>query len=133
MKLNEIAEQLYVALVGNRLTLLSEIAIFSGFYGLVKDDSLVWGIPVWAGSMLFLYTAGGLSTVDYFNRTEKHIKRFGRLDERFSKALIDGTENNGAGGYCPIQGMYLAAKKYGQLDVFHKAKKDVSNNIIPNF
>jgi len=132
MKLNEIAEQLYVGLIGNRFNALSEIVIGTGFYGLAADDSLVWGIPIWLGGLLFGYNLAGVSTVIYFNRTSGHIKRFEKLDERFAKAMIEGTENTGFAGYCQLQGMYMAAKKHGQLDAFYKARK-WSNNIIPNF
>ncbi len=55
------------------------------------------------------------------------------VDKVAFRITIKDTENRKFTGYCQLQGLYLAAKRYGQLDVFYAAKSAVSNNILPNF
>ncbi len=133
MKLTEIVNQLYVSLMGDRVNLASKITLAAGIYGLIRYKDPLLLIPTGLGLIFFVYTTEGLGTLKYYNRTSKHIKQFGKLDSEFAKTLIEGTENRKFTGYCQIQGMYLAAKKYGQLDAFYEAKKKYSKNIIPNF
>lgn len=67
-------------------------------------------------------------------RKEKHINRFGELRPRFLKRLIESkVERNPIIGYCQLQGDYLAAREYNQLEVFNEVKKKYSKNVIPNF
>lgn len=133
MKLTEIVDQLYVGLMGDRVNLASKITLAASTYGLIKYKDPLLLIPTGLGLIAFGYTTEGLGTLKYYNRTSKHIKQFGKLDSEFAKTLIEGTGNRKFTGYCQIQGMYLAAKKYGQLGAFYEAKKKYSKNIIPNF
>jgi len=132
MSLSQIVDNLYVGVAGDRVNLISKAGMIGSVYGIVTDDPL-WLIPFWASFLMWSYTTGGLSTLKYYRRTTKHIQKHDKLDLRFAKKLIKGTENRKFTGYCQLQGLYLASKKYGQLDVFNEAKKSVSNNILPNF
>ncbi|MGV8086088.1 MAG: hypothetical protein ACP5N1_00520 [Candidatus Woesearchaeota archaeon] len=133
MKLTEILDQAYVGITGDRVNLISKIVIIGSVYELCETGSRIWGIPAIISSALIGYTSYGLKTLKYYNRTSNHIKNFGTLDLTFAKTLIKGTENKKFTGYCQLQGLYLAAKKYDQLETFYEAKKTVSNNILPNF
>ncbi|MBI2672745.1 hypothetical protein HYX19_00645 [Candidatus Woesearchaeota archaeon] len=140
MALKDIVDRLYVGLMGDRVNLASKIIFAASTYSLIYGinhktlPSFLFGyLGGYLSVSCFAYTTAGSGTLRYYNRTSKHIKQFRRLDPGFAKTLIEGTENRKFTGYCQLQGMYLAAKKYGQLDVFYEAKKKYSKNIIPNF
>jgi len=71
----------------------------------------------------------------FYNIIERHIQRRGNLSQRFVERLmtVKQVENGKFLGYCQKQGMYLAARNYGQLEVFNQAKENVSNCKIPHF
>jgi hypothetical protein len=133
MKLREIVDQLYVGVAGDRVNLISKIGIAGSLYGMGVTESGLWILPFTISTIFFNYTLFGLSTLHYYRRSTKHIQDHEKLDLRFAKTLIKGTENRKFTGYCQLQGLYLAAKKYDQLDIFKEAKSSVSNNVLPNF
>jgi hypothetical protein len=136
MGLGELVDYALVATIGNRITAGATILSLNTFATYQIFGSLVGLLaltPLCVAFPLFGVTLAGTSTLEYYHRSVKHIKRFERLDHRFATTLIKGGENDAIFGYCELQGMYLAARNYGQLDAFYKAKKEVSNNIIPNF
>tara|TARA_Y100000310_G_C20560822_1_gene752981 strand:- start:70 stop:480 length:411 start_codon:yes stop_codon:yes gene_type:complete len=136
MTLADKAESLYVALTGNRVTLASRLftTAYVGSIPFFPDILLAFMMPatiiVYGGEII---TCCGLTTPKFYNRTRDHIKKFDKLDPRFVKEMIKETENREFVGYCQLQGMYLAARNYGQLDVFKDVKKEISNCRIPNF
>jgi len=133
MALNDVINNLYVGLAGDRVDLFAKIGVASCISAAAITESGIWAIPLPFLVGLVGYTNFGLSTLKYYKRTSAHIKKFGRLDRRFAETLIKGTENRKFTGYCQLQGLYLAAKRYGQLEIFYAAKSAVSNNVLPNF
>ena len=133
MALNDVINNLYVGLAGDRVDLIAKIGAAGCISAAAISNSGLWVVPLPFFAGLIGYTKLGLSTLKYYKRTSAHIKKFGRLDRRFAETLIKGTENRKFTGYCQLQGLYLAAKRYGQLDVFYAAKSAVSNNVLPNF
>ncbi|MDD5192486.1 MAG: hypothetical protein PHH54_06405 [Candidatus Nanoarchaeia archaeon] len=132
-KLKKIVEQAYVLLAGNRLTLMSELMIGSGLFLSGDNHPTLKPLLGMIGFPVYFVTVCGLQTLSSYNRTIKHIKKFEKLDERFAKEQMGEYKNNLLMGYCQLQGMYLASKKYNQLDEFYKLKKKISEVIIPNF
>ncbi len=133
MTLTDFVNELYVGLAGNRVDLVGKIGFAGCICGAAITGFPEWilPLPLFAGIMAYSYF--GMSTLKYYKRTATHIKKFGELDRRFAETLIKETENQKFTGYCQLQGMYLAATRYGQLDAFYKAKSAISNNVIPNF
>jgi len=131
MNLKEKVEDLYVALVGNKLTLAGNTIGFAGLYGAQTNLAAVTAL---IGFGVSAVTSCGIATVEYYRRTEDLIKRRGRLDPRTVELWIEHTTLNGAVlGYCQQQGIYLAAKKYDQLETFTKVREKCSKVKIPHF
>jgi hypothetical protein len=130
--LNDILDKIYVGLAGDRISLIAKIGCIAGIYGVENDSWPCIFIEIASGALIG-YTSFGLRTLEYYIRTSKHIQEHGKLDLRFGERLIKGTENRKFTGYCQIQGLYLAAKKYNQLEAFYELKNSISKNIIPNF
>ena len=145
INLSDKADDNYVRFFGNRTTVLGYVIGSYGFafglQGIFTGGALGILAFILGGATLVaskavaeLYTNYGRSTFEYYKRTERHIKKSGKLKKRFLKILMTkDCENTKYLGYCEIQGAYLAAKKYGQLDVFKEVKKKYSHNVIPNF
>lgn len=125
----------YVAkgFLGNRITALTAATIGS----MSLDGSpnqflfpIIFGIG-------FGSTGFGLDTYKEFKKTEKAVKEQGYLDKEWFKDrmmyLSRYTSKSRFIGYCNLQGMFLAAKKYYVLNEFKSARKEVSDNLIPNF
>ena len=131
--LREITEDLYVQLAGNRVTFAAGVVGIASVSEMLVSGNLV-SFPLVGGSASILaITKVGCGTTNYFRRTRDHIKEFNRLGLSFAEKLIKETENNSFIRYCQLQGTYLAARRYGQLEIFEKAKENVSNCVIPNF
>lgn len=140
---------LEVELIGNRITTLgvtlatgSIIAIPLVTVGTVGQDIMqaaVYFGTLATGLFLLGITKGGNTTYKIYQRTAKHIKEHGKLDPRFLRKIVRNEENNmypnktHCHGYCEEQGVYLAARDYGQLDVFREEKERYSDVVIPNF
>ncbi len=145
LKTSDKVDDIYVSLTGNRMTVLSHFAIaygigmMGGAWRGVGDDpicllSCLSGAVIYTGGLLAsINTCCGRTTPWYYKETEEHIKHFGKLDERFARNLIQGSENGSFVGYCQQQGLYLAARKHGQLGVFRQAQKKYSKIKIPFF
>lgn len=153
MSLNELLNDARVAVVGNRVTLVS--ALLSALYSI--GNAVAYAIPAWnepvasalkSGEFLYLSASAlpgilgigglsrtkfGLGTLEFYKKTKRHIKTFGSLSPRFAGRAIKKTENKILTGYCQLQGMYLAAKELGQEEAFKEAKREFSNCLIPNF
>ena len=140
MSLKDITDKAYHRLFGNRVTILgASIAVLPYCVDIQNDTLLQTLIMVSSplitglGGALLGSTSFGADTYSHYIRAEKHIKKFGELKPKYVQKLIEGSTNRKFFGYCELQGVYLAAKKYGQLDVFNEVKKSHSNNILPNF
>ena len=136
-------EDFAVGLMGNRVTLASRILALGGIATFLALDiprefrleafNVLAYTTLLPSVVLMASTNCGTTTLDHYRRTRKHMRgNGGKLDLRFAEALIEGSGNDRFFGYCQQQGLYLAAKRYGQLDVFNEAKKK-SNIVIPFF
>ena len=139
MTLGDLVNSLNIVFLGNRVTLASRILFATIAYSSHEDYfshpavEIAEAVGLYSTVMVEALTLCGYSTMHYYNRTMNHINEFGKLDGRYIKQMIKGTENRKFIGYCQIQGMYLAAKKAKQLETFKRVKAEVCNNIIPNF
>jgi hypothetical protein len=151
-KLKDIINKIDVYLLGNRVTALGILAMCAGIYGFINSPAvanpgkhILWGkliasLTFDAGFFLTGTTAAGLTTRKFYRKTMQHINEHGKLDERYINTILSyaGTEgfvecNDQCTGYCQIQGIYLAARDMGQLDVFRECKRKNSKNWVPNF
>jgi len=68
-------------------------------------------------------------------RLERALKAIEEKIPHYNVISLDGmfAANARFLGYCQIQGLYLAARKYRQLKTFNEVKKEASKNIFPNF
>ncbi len=132
MDLSDIVEQAYVGLVGNRLNLLAKVGLLISAYTFDSSAGQQWWEALmYASAGLMGATVFGCSTLEHYVSARDQIRHYGRLDDRYARTLME--KNKGCfSGYCQIQGLYLAAKKYSQLEVFMRAKKAYSKNVIPN-
>ena len=138
MSLKETVEDLYVRLVGNRLVLAASLSLASSTYAYIEADDAnlrfgTGGIAIYAALALMIKKCG-VGTLQFYRRTEESIQKYGRLKPRVVELwMVHKTENAFLVGYCQQQGIYLAAKKHGQLEAFYEAKDKVSNVTIPHF
>ena len=88
---------------------------------------------IFAGTSGILMTANGKTTKRIYERTKEYIGSRGQLEPEFVEQVIKGSENAKYFGYCELQGVYLAARETGNLEVFNKVKRKYSKIIIPNF
>ena len=139
-KLPDKVDDVYVSLVGNRLnatfqfiSVNTAVLAYSSYEIGSTMGTVVFAYGSFLSATCSAWTLCGRSTSKYYKRTEEHIKRFGELRPRFLEKLISKTENREIVGYCQLQGVYLAARKHGQLAVFYDVKRRCSNNVIPNF
>mgnify|MGYP001591529453 CR=1 FL=1 len=81
-----------------------------------------------------LATKCSAGTLHFYHRTEQHIEKYGLLKPRVVELwMATRTENMPELGYCQQQGIYLAARKHGQLYAFYEAKEKASKVKIPHF
>jgi len=133
------AKRANVYLFGNRVVLVG--ITFLGYGALTFSSLPAHELnSVTAGLSFCAFCAGagivgnarfGCSTIAIYRRSMAHISRYGRLDDRFAKAVINGSENEPLTGYCQQQGLYLAARDTGMLATFREAQKQHSNVSIP--
>ncbi len=140
MGLQDKVESAYVALVGNRVTAAVGTAfaylsweIFSKGKEFSTTQILVYTLSQVAAGFGLLFTKEGSSTWRHYKRTLREVEDYGSASVEFFVEEIEDTENGCLFGYCQLQGLYLGAKKSGQLANFEKAKKDYSYCKIPNF
>ncbi len=138
MSLAEKVESAYAALIGNRVTLAANLMAGGTVYTLLESNNpglrVLVSISIPAAGVILFGTQCGIGTSYFYQRTKKHIQKYGHLKPRVVELWITHkTENMPEVGYCQLQGIYLAAKKYNQLDTFYEAKKKVSKVKIPNF
>jgi len=132
MSLKEIVDDLYVALVGNRITALGSALLFAGSASLFDYD---WAnIPAMGIGFILIYqTRSGLDTVREYRRANQVIEENGKLRYGYVKSLCQEDEGDRFYGYCKLQGAYLAARRAGQLRNFELARAKYSSIVIPNF
>ena len=140
MSLTSLIKNTWISFVGNRLNLLAISIGIPSIYALdtISHDQPYQGMLALVGLGIGLLTTGasgcGSGTKKFYRFVERNIERTGDLDQKFLERLISlKTENRSLFGYCQLQGMYLAARDYNQLEVFNQAKNNVSNCKIPNF
>lgn len=138
MSLAEKVENAYIGLIENKVTLAANSLLGGSLYMLFEGNQspvrLVAAYVSIGLGVVALGTKCGTGTVQFYCRTEQHIQKYGRLKPRVVELWITHkTENLSNFGYCQLQGIYLAAKKYDQLDAFYEAKNKVSKVKIPNF
>jgi len=142
MSLTERVENAYIRLVGNRVTLAASLLVAGTVYlniQSMRDDDFNWvqaftPMMYITGALTLANTKCGGGTLYFYRRTEKSIQKRGYLKPRVIELwMTHKTENREKVGYCQQQGMYLAARKYDQLEAFYAAKKKVSNVKIPHF
>ena len=71
-----------------------------------------------------MVTAGGVQTPESYDKTIDHIERVGSIDAKWIEPKLRQ--------YCVRQGVYLACRDTGNLDVFKEACKE-EKIYIPNF
>ena len=101
----------------------------------ISNDPLeyFYGLAFFLGGIGMGVTSMGLGTLRAYYRTRKHISNHGLLDLRFVENIINGDTPGKYPGYCDIQGAYLAARDYNQLDIFNRVNHTHSKKGIPNF
>jgi len=149
MSLTEKVEDAYIRVVGNRVTAAAVVSTLAIDYATYEAVSYFWDknplfavLSVAGGIVGTLFSASyvvdtkcGERTLHYFRRTEKRIKKKDRvLSPRVVELwMTRTTENQALYGYCQQQGIYLAAKKHGQLEAFYEVKRKASRVRIPHF
>ncbi|MFA6460817.1 MAG: hypothetical protein WCV90_01005 [Candidatus Woesearchaeota archaeon] len=140
MELKDKVESAYVALAGNRVTAIAGAAfaylswkIFSHSDDLSTSQIFTYTLAHSATGFVLWVTQVGGSTWRHYKRTLREVEDYGRADPEFFRERIEMTENGRFMGYCQLQGLYLGAKKSGQLANFERARRDYSECIIPNF
>lgn len=147
MSLAEKVEDAYISLVGNKVTLLTSSLLAASAYSIADNfyehfannnfsflSFLGFGMLGSISGMINLGTKFGAGTLYFYRRTEEHIERYGELKPRVVELWMKHkTENEPEFGYCQQQGIYLAARKHGQLEAFYEAKERVSKVKIPHF
>ena len=115
--MEELLEAMNVAFFGNRIMLsgLTTIAC-----GIAAHNSSFYCI----GGIMVLTAGFGRETVWAYHLTKKHLLQHGKIEESFARQLVYAP-------YCDRQGLYLAARNYGHLDMFKKVTKAKIN--LPNF
>ncbi len=139
MGIKETLGSLEIRLLGNRLFALGMTLVTGGFsasfiYGLNSDTRnffLSYAVGT-VGAGLVGINVCGKFTLETYQRTKKHIKQYGEIRPQFFQEDIKET-NGHICGYCHTQGMYLAAREYGQLESFRSNKRKYSKCLIPNF
>jgi hypothetical protein len=136
MELKDKVDSLYVATCGNRITAVGTLLYANMVYSFVNHDDLWLNIVSSCGGAIGGYLVGitvaGISTWKHYKRTLKEAKKNKEIEPTFFEERIKKM-NKKYIGYCQTQGLYLGAKKTGNLETFYEAKKEFSNNIIPNF
>ena len=138
MGLKDKVDSLYVAVCGDRITTLGGVFYFIHLYELFKGENslsnvLTTTITGLLGASLLGITGLGFSTWKHYKRTLKEAQEQGKINVDFFQERIERSENKKLMGYCQIQGLYLGAKKTGNLEEFYQAREMFSNNVIPNF
>ena len=90
------------SVVANRFTLLGYLLLLVCFLMPHSITYLFTPVMILAAAMLGA-THAAFPTVSTYRRTKKHIRLFGRIDERFAKSLSS---------YCDRIGMMMAAKEF---------------------
>jgi len=132
-------EAVRISQLGNRVSALTN-AVLAGSVYLAFSDTQNELLPLLAmtgilGNVLVQpINQCGRKTVHHYRRTLEHIRRNGgRLGLRYVKKIIEKSENEPYIGYCQQQGLFLAAKKTGNVLVFRKLQKRYSNVVLPFF
>jgi len=137
---------------GNRITaagrtcLLSLIPILTYMpENLSKIEDLLYAglvlTPLSLGIYGELHTSSGITTIQIYHRTKQHIKQYGKIDERFVKAIFSegyySKENEISDktiyGYCEWQGIYLASKALRKTKEFKELKDKYYKKSTPLF
>ncbi|MDO8516602.1 MAG: hypothetical protein Q7S33_00605 [Nanoarchaeota archaeon] len=112
-------------LLGNRITVLGELAFLYGNF--VDSDYKIMGLILSSlGGFCIGATRLGTETFRTYIKTKEHIKKHNKLDQHFLEMGICKKL------YCDRQGAYLAARDYGQSKAFKESVKE-NIGVIPNF
>ena len=140
MSLKEKISKIGISLIGNRVTALG-CSMLSGSLTslalshegqLLENHGLSMSLG-YVGALLLLQTELGSNTSRLYEKTVNHIKKFGRIEERFFDKVVPVNDMASPwDGYCQLQGVYLAARDYDQLNDFNRMRSK-SCNRIPNF
>ncbi|MEK6905736.1 MAG: hypothetical protein AABX24_05025 [Nanoarchaeota archaeon] len=139
MSLAEKVENLYVRLIGNKVTAAATLSILGSTYSSLDGEngfflSTLLGTINGVAILSLLATKCSAGTLHFYHRTEQHIEKYGLLKPRVVELwMATRTENMPELGYCQQQGIYLAARKHGQLNAFYEAKEKASKVKIPHF
>lgn len=139
MSLAEKVENLYVRLIGNKITAAATLSLLGSTYLSLDGEngyllSTFFGTVNGVAILSLLATKCSAGTLHFYHRTEQHIEKYGLLKPRVVELwMTEFTENMPELGYCQQQGIYLAARKHGQLDAFYEAKEKISKVRIPHF
>ena len=132
-----------IRMTGNRVTLLGYGLTVGGIGSLLHTIGTPSLLNIGIGMLSVItfsigtgfvgITNEGRETFTHYKRAKEHIDNHGRLEPRYAEKVILGSENHSFIGYCQQQGLYLAARDYGQLEVFERVRKAHSNVKIPHF
>lgn len=132
----------YVKIVGNRITFLCRAGFQIGGMGAIiesyhrnPDAGFAYALLALASFAGYAATGkGDECTLEHYVRGKKHIKKYGRLRKRYAETMLASKTHGRFYGYCQQQGLYLAAKELGEVEVFRAVDKEVDNrNYLPNF
>lgn len=116
--------------IKNRALLVSHILLGYGIYS-GWDIEVSIAFTSWLAMMLTCWM--GRATKIYYDRTKNHIKKFGVLDERFFRKLMEWYPGWKFKWYCELQWIYLAARNSGKLNEFRELRKKYGSNVVvPN-
>jgi hypothetical protein len=139
MKLRNALDNLEVRLIGNRVFALGASLFSGGIIACVisgpsinRDNDLMYGAAVAIGGVMMGFNTFGSSTYKSYKKTLKHIELCGEIRPDFFIEYLK-YDNGRFIGYCQLQGMYLAARKYGKLESFFQNKRENTTNCVPNF
>jgi len=127
-KVKNTLDNLEVKLIGNRLTALGYSLALGGLVGEgLNSNNLNYSLFA-TGLILSLATSTTAGTIKAYRKAKTHVRNGGELNENFFEEVLN--ENS---LYCTRQGLYLAVRKYGEIEKFNLVAKQKRADLIPNF
>lgn len=125
MKLKDKIEEIRVLTFGNRINFVAGASALCFLTHSISElsqerykEALIYGALGAVSLLVNVSCEFGTNTLKTYIRAKEHILRNNELSERFANVLMRDGE------YCDRQGLYLAAKRYGQIGVFSKVSKE---------
>ncbi|MBS3170138.1 hypothetical protein J4210_06675 [Candidatus Woesearchaeota archaeon] len=137
MELGDLLTRAYIRLIGNRVTLLGVILSSAGtvlydFNERITAANTGAFLLLNFGAQLMCGTLIAGETARQYERSLEHLaENGGRFEESYLRRKLEKPHR--VCNYCPTQGVFLAAKKTGNVKQFREAEKRYSPNIIPHF